>query len=277
MVFVRFFPLCVSSSWVTSDSRGYGLEFRPTGEEPHQPFQVLHGCRQIELLAYEAHLAQPQSAQSDVILQFCEQCLHFPPSPLRDGERRGLSEGMSTLPRWLADVDGKGPILAARAAALLGAFATALHRRIIKVSAVEGIDPDVLQEFALRAEIAVLLGQVGELVDAIEVGRRSGIFLDPDVRRDATLIEPLQQFAVAVGGRPTYLAPGGPPTITCVRSAATFCTRSRSCPSILGTRTIASRADRTNVQRRILRRIQGALPVHGKRCDDLRCCNLRFQ
>ena len=128
------------------------------GEEPHQPLEVLHGCRKIELLAYEAHPAQPQSAQSDVILQFCEERLHFPPSPLRDRERWGLGEGMGTLPRWLADVDGKGPILAARAAALLRAVATALHRRIIKVSAVERIDPDVLQEFALRADITVLRG-----------------------------------------------------------------------------------------------------------------------
>ena len=111
---------------------------------------------------------------------------------MRDRERWGLGEGMGTLPRWLADVDGKGPILAARAAALLRAFATALDRRIIKVSAVERIDPDVLQEFALRAEIAVLLGQVGELVDAIEISLRSWIFLDPDVSRDAALLEPLQ-------------------------------------------------------------------------------------
>jgi hypothetical protein len=33
-----------------------------TAEESHQPFQVLHRGRQIELLAHEAHPAQPQSA-----------------------------------------------------------------------------------------------------------------------------------------------------------------------------------------------------------------------
>ena|SRR6476620_4387960 len=57
VVFLRYFPLCVSSSLVTSDSRGNGLEFRSMGEEPHQPLEVLHGCRKIELLAYEAHPA----------------------------------------------------------------------------------------------------------------------------------------------------------------------------------------------------------------------------
>ena len=30
-------------------------------EDPHQPFQVLRRGRQLELLAYEAHPAQPQS------------------------------------------------------------------------------------------------------------------------------------------------------------------------------------------------------------------------
>lgn len=33
-----------------------------TAEESHQPFEVLRGSRQIELLAHEAHPAQPQSA-----------------------------------------------------------------------------------------------------------------------------------------------------------------------------------------------------------------------
>src|SRR5437773_451578 len=53
----------------------------------------------------------------------------------------------------------RGPILASRAAVLLRALATALHRRIIKVGAVARIDSDVLQDFAFGAEIAVLLGQ----------------------------------------------------------------------------------------------------------------------
>ena len=70
---------------------------------------------------------------------------------------------MRTLPRGLTGMDGKGPILVSRAAALLGAFATALHCRIINVGAVARIDSDVLQDFAFRADIAVLFGSVGEL------------------------------------------------------------------------------------------------------------------
>jgi len=97
-----------------------------------------------------------------------------------------------TLPRGLTSMDGKGPILASRAAALLGALATALHRRIINVCAVARIDSDVLQDFAFRADIAVLLGYVGELVDAIEISRPIGIFFNPDVGSDTTFIKPLQ-------------------------------------------------------------------------------------
>jgi hypothetical protein len=71
-----------------------------TAEESHQPFEVLHRCRQVELLAYKAHPAQSQSAESNVILQFCEECFHFPARPLRDRERGCLGEGVGTLPRW---------------------------------------------------------------------------------------------------------------------------------------------------------------------------------
>src|SRR5271154_5424024 len=49
------------------------------------------------------------------------------------------------------------------------------------------------------AEIAVLLGHVGELVDAIQIRRPIGIFFHPDVSSDAALIQPLQQFTIAVG------------------------------------------------------------------------------
>ena len=83
---------------------------------------------------------------------------------------------------------------------ILRALTTALHRRIIKVSAVARIDADVFQRLAFWADIAVLFGHVGELVDAIEIRRPIRIFLHPDVSRDAALIEPLQQFAVAVAG-----------------------------------------------------------------------------
>src|SRR6266567_7970031 len=86
-----------------------------TAEESHQPFQVLRRGRQIELLAYEAHPAQPQSAESDVILQLCEQSLHFPPLALRHGELRGLGYLIGLLSRRFASMDRDRTELAARA------------------------------------------------------------------------------------------------------------------------------------------------------------------
>ena len=61
--------------------------------------------------------------------------------------------------------------------------------------------PVYFQDFAFRAEIAVLLRHVGERVDALEISRLPiRIFFHRDVTCDAPLIEPLQQFAVALGG-----------------------------------------------------------------------------
>jgi hypothetical protein len=100
---------------------------------------VLRRGRQVELLAHEAHPAQPQSAESDVILQLCEECFHSPPSPLRDRERWALGYGMGSLPRWLTSTDGDTSKLSSRAVALLRAVATAFRRQIIKMDAVAGI------------------------------------------------------------------------------------------------------------------------------------------
>jgi len=58
------------------------------------------------------------------------------------------------------------------------------------VSAVERIDADVFQRLAFWADLAVLLGHVGELVDALEIRRPIGIFFHQDVSRDAALIDP---------------------------------------------------------------------------------------
>src|SRR6185503_13649579 len=68
------------------------------------------------------------------------------------------------------------------------------------MSAVVQTDPHVFQGLAFRADVIVLLGYVGELLDAIETTRPIGIFFHPDVRSDAAFIEPLQKLPIAVGG-----------------------------------------------------------------------------
>lgn len=50
------FHFCVSSTLRGGDLRNWF-----TAEEPHQSFQVLHGCCQIELLTDKPHPAQPQT------------------------------------------------------------------------------------------------------------------------------------------------------------------------------------------------------------------------
>src|SRR5580765_8912243 len=108
---------------------------------------------------------------------------------------------MRTLPCLFTSVDGDRPILASRTATLLGALATALRCREINMCVVPLIDSGVFQDFAFRADITVLLGHVGELVDAIQISTLPiAIFFHPHVTYDAAVLEPLQKFPVAVGG-----------------------------------------------------------------------------
>ena len=55
-------------------------------EEADQPLDVLRSRRQEELLANKLHPAQPQAAESDLILEFREERLHLSSFPLRVGE-----------------------------------------------------------------------------------------------------------------------------------------------------------------------------------------------
>jgi hypothetical protein len=109
--------------------------------------------------------------------------------------------GLGTLPCLFTSVDGDSPILASRTAALLGTLAAALGRREINIGVVAFIDSGVFQDLPFRADIAVLLRHVDELIDALEIITLPiAIFFHPDVSCDAAVVEPLQQFAVAVGG-----------------------------------------------------------------------------
>ena len=112
--FLDLIPDLFSRGFSIPRSRGRQFGCGLAAQEPHQPFQVLHRRRQVELLAHEAQPTQPQPAESDVILQLGEEGFHLPPSALRDGECWCLGQGMGTLPRWLAGVDGEAPEFASR-------------------------------------------------------------------------------------------------------------------------------------------------------------------
>ena len=59
-------------------------------QEPHHPFEILDRGGQVELFPDESHSTQAQTTQSDLVLEFGKQRLHFSTSPLRRDEgRRG--------------------------------------------------------------------------------------------------------------------------------------------------------------------------------------------
>ena len=58
----------------------------PLAEEADESLDVLGSRSQEELLANKLHPAQPQAAESDLILEFREERLHLSSFPLRVGE-----------------------------------------------------------------------------------------------------------------------------------------------------------------------------------------------
>jgi hypothetical protein len=88
-------------------------------QEPHQPFEILDSGGQVELLAHELHPAQTQAAQSDLVLEFGKQRLHFSTSPLRRDEGRCSRQLLCSLPRRFVDVDCEKTTTALRALRLL--------------------------------------------------------------------------------------------------------------------------------------------------------------
>src|SRR5437773_2809436 len=90
--------------------------------------------------------------------------------------------------------------LAARALRLLPTSSTALNRRVVPVRTVPFVNTHVVQWLACGAQIAVFFRHVRELLDPVSIRGRVRTFLHPNVRRNPTIIEPLQQFAVALGG-----------------------------------------------------------------------------
>ena len=99
-------PTCLVLLFFVSVLVGDRCQLRPGGKEPHQPFQILCcGC-QVKLFAHELDTPQPQAAQSHQVLQFREQCFHFPSLAQGFCKLRGLGYRIGFLSRRFADVDG---------------------------------------------------------------------------------------------------------------------------------------------------------------------------
>ena len=80
--------------------------FRLT-EESHQALDVLGRRGQEELLSHELQSSQAQATQSDLILQFREQCFHFLSLPLCMGKLWRARQLPCALSGWFMHVDGQ--------------------------------------------------------------------------------------------------------------------------------------------------------------------------
>ena len=129
------------------------------------------GCsREKELFADMLHSPQAHPAQSDLVFQLCKQCFYFPALALRCREGRNGRPLPCPLSRWFVDMDRDLPIVAPRALRFLRAVATALPRGHIHMRSIYGIDANVGEPLSFRTLIAVRLGNVGELLDPVQVG-----------------------------------------------------------------------------------------------------------
>src|SRR5215467_2737801 len=73
-------------------SSGCDLRGWLKAKEPHQPFEILYGSRQVELFAHEPHPAQSPTTQPDLVLEFGEQRFHLLSLPLRLRELRRVCQ-----------------------------------------------------------------------------------------------------------------------------------------------------------------------------------------
>ena len=145
------------------------------------------------------HSAQAHPAQSDLVLQLRKQCFYFPALALRCRESRNGRPLSCPLSRRFVDMDRNLPIVAPGALRFLRAVATALPRSHIHMRSIYGIDANVGEPLSFRTLIAVRLGNVGELLDPVQVGFGSRTFFHANIRSDASLLEPSQKLTVPIG------------------------------------------------------------------------------
>ena len=104
-------------------SSGCDLRGWLKAKEPHQPFEILYGSRQVELFAHEPHPAQSQTTQSDLVLEFGEQRFHLLSLPSRLRELRRVGQLSCSLSCRLMDVNGEVFVASTRALRFLRACA----------------------------------------------------------------------------------------------------------------------------------------------------------
>jgi hypothetical protein len=95
---------------------------------------------------------------------------------------------------WSRDL----PIVAPGALRSLRAVATALPRGHVHMRSIHGIDTNAGKPLSFRTLIAVRLGNVGELLDPIQVSSWSRIFFHANIGSDVSFLKPSQKLTVPV-------------------------------------------------------------------------------
>ena len=145
------------------------------------------------------HSPQTHPPQSDLVFQLRKECFYFPALALRCRESRNGRPLSCPLSRWFVDMDRDLPIVAPCALRFLRAVATALPRSHIHMRSIYGIDANVGEPLSFRTLIAVRLGNVGELLDPVQVGFGSRTFFHANIRSDVSFLEPSQKLTVPIG------------------------------------------------------------------------------
>src|SRR6516225_2222395 len=144
------------------------------------------------------HSPQTHPAQSDLVLQLRKQCFYFPALALRCRESRHGRPLSCPLSRWFVDMDRDLPIVASGALRFLPTVATALPRGHIHMRSIYGIDANVGEPLSFGTLIAVRLGNVGELLDPIQVGFGSRTFFHANIGSDVSFLKPGQKLPIPV-------------------------------------------------------------------------------
>ena len=145
------------------------------------------------------HSPQTHPAQSDLVLQLRKECFYFPALALRGREGRHGRPLARPLSRRFVDMDRDLPIVAPSALRFLRAVPTALPRGHIHMRSIDGIDPNVGKPLSFRTLIAVRLGNVGELLDPVQVGFGSRTFFHANIRSDVSFLKPGQKLTIPIG------------------------------------------------------------------------------
>jgi len=144
------------------------------------------------------HSPRAHPAQSDLVLQLRKECFCFPALALLCRESRNGRSLTRPLSRFV-DMNRDLPIAAFSALRFLRAIATALPRRHVHMRSIYGIDTHIGKPLSFRTLIAVRLGNVGELLDPVQVGFGGRTFFHANIRSDVSFLKPGQKLTVPIG------------------------------------------------------------------------------